>query len=146
MIHIHFFSTVYVHLSLRLLCMCAPNTRAVRFRNFWNRVWFRFLVLESMGFDSKNRFLCCFRFFFDSCFLDWRNLISPWLQDIKVVESILLIIWSFICKKKKKEIHFYSSDWFLNCNFVCISREISHSSLLSRDVHLSHELNKTWSV
>ncbi len=74
----------------------------LRFRNFWNRVWFRFLVLESMGFDSKNRFLCCFRFFFDSCFLDWRNLISPW----KYPSHNISFIW------KKEKIHFYISDWF----------------------------------
>ncbi len=48
-------------------------------------------------------------------FLDRRNLISPWLQAIKVIENRLSfsIIWSSLCiKKNKKTIHFYSSNWF----------------------------------
>ncbi len=101
------------------------SIRAVRFLHFWKS--------SPMGFYAKNRFLTVV---FDSCFFDRRNLISPWMQGIKVIESILLIIWRFI---GKKTIHFYSSDW------DCFAREVSHSSLLSRDIyHLSHELNKTW--
>ncbi len=73
------------------------SIRAVRFLHFWKS--------SPMGFYAKNRFLTVV---FDSCFLDRRNLISPWMQGIKVIESILLIIWRFI---GKKTIHFYSSDW-----------------------------------
>ncbi len=86
---------------------------------------------------------CCFRFFFILVFLDRRNLISPWMQGIKVVESILLIIWRFFCKKKKN--WRYISIALIEI-WVCFACEISHSSLLSRDMHLSHELSKTWIV
>ncbi len=50
--------------------------QAVRFRNFWNR--FRFLVPESMGFNSKNRLLTVvFDSFSILVFFDQRNLILP---------------------------------------------------------------------
>ncbi len=99
-----------------------------------------------MGFGLQESIPhCCFLFFFDYCFFRSKE---PFLAVtagymLEVVESILLIILSFICKNIKIMIHSIALIDFFYCNFVCFASEITHSPLLSRDMHLSHKLNKT---
>ncbi len=90
-------------------------------------------------------------------FLDRRNLISPWLQAIKVIENRLSfsIIWSFLCIKKNKltliDLHFFIlSDlpvkWIIaHCSaWTCIYRmNWTRHELYKINVHSSAKL---WSL